>query len=324
MTKNDILPREPDSPKRKRTSSHIVVLVCALSGLLISIVALISASQKVAILKESEGQQVKQLQRSQLVLASQMEERLQKAEKEIAMLSKEKHETAALQAQFTAERLVRMAQLQLQAGGDIIAATKLLQLAKAQLSSYDSPEIMPLKNAIAADIVTLHSISSIDRADLLRRIDQLIEQVNAIQVVHVAPKGQVMVPSVNQAAASAASWKNNLEKTLEKLKSLIVIRRIDDNTKVFLAPDQVLLAKQMVVAKLIQVQWAVLNGDAAMFRNALLFARSIIEKLDFPVVGKTEIFAKIDGILQTPVKNTVDLTLTSGVILTPASGEVVN
>lgn len=320
MTKNDVLPRTPTTPKRKKPIKNTLMLAFSIISLAIAAVAFITAqitihqnqstTQAIAALNQTQVEQWQAINTSQNDFQQRIRNDLAKAQKNIDQLLEQNNTASEAEARMAAEQLIRMAQLQITFTPNTSDAIHLLELAKQQLSTFDSTIITPLKSAIDQDLITLQAIAQTDMTQPLLTIDKIIDEISKIPSIQ-SPISSFDTQKNSVKNAEATNWKEKLEDNLKKLKSLISVRKLDNENDFLLTPDQASLEKQIAITKLVQAQWSILNGYPEIFKQNILFAKTIINQLDFDADKKSVMLTSLDALLKTAIKTNTAITLTA-------------
>lgn len=330
MAKNDVLPRTPSTPKRKVSVKTTLMLILSVLSVLLALGAFISAQwslrhyqiakQGLDDLAAIEAQRLSQMVNSQHAFDQTVEQRLQQLEGHVGQLIEQRDQISLSQAKINAEQLLELAQWQVSFninGGDAI---HLLELAEQQLAAYSADSLKPLKATIKNNLVTLKNLPPLNIASLLDSLDELIEKIRQIPV-DKPPTISSEKSAVGNSTDTNLSYWEKLKKNLNKLGNLISVRRIDNQADFLLTPCQASLAKQLIVAKLIQAQWAVLNGESAVFKQSLLFSERVIKQLDLVADQKQSLLSSIDGLLSQNIRQKIKLDLASPPALTSETSQ---
>ncbi len=332
MTKNDVLPRSPKPPKRHVPVKNTLILVFALLSLFIAIGAFITAQlsfyryqqarQIVTALEDNENTRINEINTSRLSFKEQVTKRLQTAENNLNQLLQQANQVSASQAQANAQQLLRLAQLQITFNTDAGQALHLLEMANQQIAAYSSaPKIRTLQDAINQDILTLKKVPPINFAKRLSDIDTIIQAIKAAPTVAPPVVNANKIDTAEKSTHQPLTWQEKINNNLAKLSSLISIRRIDSQADFLLTPDQMTLAKQVAITKLLQAQWAILNGAPTIFKQGLLSAKTVIEQLDLNQDQKTQLSTLLDSLLKTPISEKLAIQLTALSVYEPENNE---
>lgn len=168
-----------------------------------------------------------------------------------------------------AEHLLRLASLRLAALQDTGSAIALMQGADDVLRDQDDPAAFEARKQLARSLEELRSLPQPDRTGLFLQLAALREQAIALHSLapDFVPAGQ---PAV---AADAGHW----QRWWDKVSSFV---RIDLNADQDIRPllsgqslAQVRLALSLAIE---QAQWAVLNGQDAVYRQAMTQAQDVL------------------------------------------------
>lgn len=171
-----------------------------------------------------------------------------------------------------AEHLVRLASLRLSALQDINSARALLQGADDILREQDDPNAFAAREQLARSLAALQATEQPDRTGLFLQLAALREQ--ATQLSALAPQFEADRVAAGMAAdESTLHWRQ----WWARVSSFF---RIDFNPDASVRPllagqslGQVRLALGLALE---QAQWAALNGEQAVFKQALDQARDVL------------------------------------------------
>ncbi|WP_263261956.1 uroporphyrinogen-III C-methyltransferase [Pseudomonas entomophila] len=171
-----------------------------------------------------------------------------------------------------AEHLVRLASLRLSALQDVNSARALVQGADDILREQDDPNAFAAREQLARSLAALQATEQPDRTGLFLQLAALREQ--AAQLSALAPQFEADREAVSTASDdSTLHWRQ----WWARISSFF---RIDFNPDANVRPllagqglNQVRLALRLALE---QAQWAALNGEQAVFKQALGQAREIL------------------------------------------------
>lgn len=161
-----------------------------------------------------------------------------------------------------AEHLLRMAMLQLSAMQDIKSAEMLVNEADLILRSQDDPGAYGTRQKLLEGLEALRSLPELDRTGLFLQLGALRGQTG--QLAALAPEFEN--GAVQPADATQPQWK-------QWLNELTRYVRVDfdagTNVKPLLAGQSLAQVRLALSLAIEQAQWAVLNGNAEVYRQAL-------------------------------------------------------
>lgn len=168
-----------------------------------------------------------------------------------------------------AEHLLRMAMLQLSAMQDVKSAEMLVAEADLILQKQDDPSAYAARQKLLEGLEALRSLPQLDRTGLFLQLGALRGQSS--QLSALAPE------FVNGEAGPEDLGQSRWQRWLDELTRYV---RVDFDASADVKPllagqtlGQVRLALSLVIE---QAQWAVLNGNAEVYRQALQQASALI------------------------------------------------
>jgi len=240
--------------------------------------ALQSTDEKTRQLAERERQMAARLGRlEQLPSASELEERrrllatLQSDQQRLSgrveqVLGASREEWRLAEA----EHLLRMAMLQLSAMQDVKSAEMLVHEADLILQKQDDPAAYSTRQKLLEGLEGLRSLPELDRTGLFLQLGALRGQT--AQLSALAPE------FVNGEAQPESAQDSRWQRWLNELTRYV---RVDFDASAEVKPllagqtlGQVRLALSLAIE---QAQWAVLNGNAEVYRQSLEQASSVLK-----------------------------------------------
>lgn len=165
-----------------------------------------------------------------------------------------------------AEHLLRLASLRLSALEDINSAVALVRGADEVLREQDDPRAFAVRKILAQSAEALASVPLPDRTGLFLRLGALREQVQNLTELSPTFTPEPVAPQHD------SQWSQWLDRVSQYV-------RIDFNAqqeiRPLLAGQHLAQARLALELALQQAQWAVLNGDKAIYQDALAQAQSI-------------------------------------------------
>ena len=158
------------------------------------------------------------------------------------------------------------ANLQLTVNHNIRLAAALLQKAHDDLLTQQDPKLLPLQQSIAHDLANLNAATQVDITSLMATFNTLQAAIKQLPLIAPVPINE---SSVKMNEQPTAHWQQRLQHLLLGLKSIIVIRRVDQPLKPILTLAQKQLLQIIVVSQLMQAQWAVLHRNMPLYLASL-------------------------------------------------------
>lgn len=173
-----------------------------------------------------------------------------------------------------AEHLLRLAALRLSALQDVNSATALVEGADQILREQDDPAAFATREQLARSLAALNSVDQPDRTGLFLQLGALRDQ--AVELSALAPAFQAQ-QQAEPAQAADEGWMH-WRKYWQKISGFF---RVDFNPDANLRPllagqalDQVRMALSLALE---QAQWGALNGQQAVYQQAMRQAGDVIK-----------------------------------------------
>jgi uroporphyrin-3 C-methyltransferase len=174
-----------------------------------------------------------------------------------------------------AEHLLRLASLRLSALQDISSAQALVQGADEILREQNDPGSFAAREQVAKTLVALRSTEQPDRTGLFLRLGALRDQV--ISLTELAPeykdRGESLLglTADGDGASRWAQWWDQISRYIR------IDFNADKNVRPLLAGQSLSQVRLALSLALEQAQWAALNGQAAVYSQALDEARDVLK-----------------------------------------------
>ncbi|VVQ09253.1 Protein HemX [Pseudomonas fluorescens] len=174
-----------------------------------------------------------------------------------------------------AEHLLRLASLRLSALQDISSAQALVQGADEILREQNDPGAFAAREQVAKTLAALRSTEQPDRTGLFLRLGALREQVTGL--TELAPeykdRGESLLglTADGDGASRWAQWWDQISRYIR------IDFNADKNVRPLLAGQSLSQVRLALSLALEQAQWAALNGQAAVYSQALDEARDVLK-----------------------------------------------
>lgn len=171
-----------------------------------------------------------------------------------------------------ADYLVKLAGRKLFLEHDAVSATQLMESADQRIAALNDPSLVPLRKAMASDIIKLKGVPLIDREGLVLRLTSLQQQVDEL------PLANALLPELQQVETEKVSqdiydWQDNLKASLKDFsENFITFRTRDGNVIPLLSPQQHFYLKENIKAKLETAIKAVYVEQQEIYSTALTTA----------------------------------------------------
>ncbi len=164
-----------------------------------------------------------------------------------------------------AQYLIHLANLNLSLGHNLTSCIRLLKLADQRLSSLNDLSLNNVRAALSNNIATLSAIPKVDVVGIIMRLNTLDQQITQLPILAPYPAPGNALPATANNSKAQSHW----QATLNKLKSLFVIRHLKQPITPLLPPSQLSFLKENISLKISQAQWAVLHQNQLIYLENL-------------------------------------------------------
>lgn len=285
---------EKKSPKRaKKMALQPIALALSIAALVVS-----GITYSVLTRDQASKTDVQNLARTVVTLSANMVHRQDHLQQEVIAL----HANMPLEAQKTfaeVNYLIDIANTQLSVDYDVKAALRTLQTAQDLLASTHDPRFMQLAAAIQTDREALTKVSPADQSDVFAALSTIMQKVKTISLL--PPAHKIVLNTTLPKTDAAKPWYQKLGDGLLQLKSLVVIRHVDQNNPPLVAPDMENYLRQNIVAQLTMAQWAVLHHNQAIYEGTLKNATAWVNQYFSLAAEKEAVSARLKKLAEANV-----------------------
>lgn len=292
MTKNETKPTTDEQPRQQETS-HSGWVTAGIFSSMLAVIAVVAAFSygyyQLSQINLSLARMVTSLQH-EMAVSKNMLAHLQQTVGGLQLTAQHSQELTAKQEQIInewqaaqkgdlskwyiaeAQYLVKLANDQLQLNNVSVALT-ILQRADQVLQHVQEPATLDIHKALASDIMTLQSASSVDVTGIYLRLTELNHQLDQLPLP-VTPL-QEDAKQINQPAEQSGLswWKNGLNQGWDALRKIVIVRRNTSNMLPVVAPEEKLFLYQNLHAQMEAAMWGLLHRNGAVYQASL--ARAI-------------------------------------------------
>ena len=180
-----------------------------------------------------------------------------------------------------AEYLMHLANQRLSFEQDINSAEAMLTSADKVIAEINDPGLIDIRQALAAEIVSLQQVNHLDFQGLYLKLDAIISSLDTLQqsaflrkdsteIVAAAPPTTPTENNNQFMAIWSGIWKD--------LKQAVLIRRLDAPVEPLLAPEQDYYLKQNLRLMLEQTSLALIDKNTAIYQTSINKALSWIDQ----------------------------------------------
>lgn len=177
-----------------------------------------------------------------------------------------------------AQYLVRLANDHLQFTHNTQLALTLLQRADQELANIQDANVLQIRKSLAADLAGLQAAPPVDVTATYLRLSGLNAQVEQLPLP-VTPLSEEENTSTPMTASSDLPWwKAGVEKTMETLRKVVIVRYNDSNSLPLALPDEKIFLFQNLHAQFEAAMLALLNNQAEIYQASLTRAQEWIQQ----------------------------------------------
>ncbi|WP_232462252.1 uroporphyrinogen-III C-methyltransferase [Neisseria chenwenguii] len=190
-----------------------------------------------------------------------------------------------------AESMLNLASQQLLLAGNVQGAIGVLEHIQSRLSRFDQPELLPIKQAVSRDLTALKNRPYVDISGTALRIDRLEAAATGLPLL----VDGTLTPSEREAAKQAAGrswWENAWDKSLEALKGLVELRRLDSSDAMLIAPDQIYFVRENLRLRLLDARIALMQHNGEAYQSDLNNAEAAVKQYFDPRSPATQSWLK--------------------------------
>ncbi len=302
------MPEETTSqPKQPGLLAKIIALIALVIAVACAI-ALLYFGQRIAFMQNTLATEPKLHQQltAQATAIQNLQQQMQRSQLEIQQAQQARATDNHL-ALIEADYLVNLAAFNLLAENNVSLARQLLRSADQRIAMHGDSRLLPVREALGADLAELDAVPTIDVAGLIIQLNALTAQVEQLPRVPLLNK-QAPPTTVAPAKPAHPSWKEQAKQFLEQvgktLESLFVVRYETGQVAPLLPPDHYVFIVANIQSQLAIAQWAVLHRQPEVYQQALNQAATWIQRYfpaDNPVVQA--LLKNLHELLTIPVKS---------------------
>ncbi|EGK10008.1 uroporphyrinogen-III C-methyltransferase [Kingella kingae] len=166
------------------------------------------------------------------------------------------------------EVTLNVASQQLLLSGNVPVAISVLETVEQRLNRFEQPELLPIKQAISQDLAALKNRPYLNTSATALRLDRLQSAVPSLPLLvdNTLQAGKTEAAPVSQAGNW---WTRATESTVNLLKSMVEVRKLNNNDAMLIAPEQVYFVRENLRMHLLDARLAVLQHNGDIYQNDL-------------------------------------------------------
>jgi uroporphyrin-3 C-methyltransferase len=156
-----------------------------------------------------------------------------------------------------------------------LSTINLLEQADTLLTQINTPELFKIRQTIAKELLQLKANPNLDIPGLLSQLDAIQSGITTLTMLVPNPPSNA---SEEQTETTDYSWKKNVQKSLNQLSRLVIIKQNDEEIKTLSSPLYESILKESIRLNIQEAQWAILNDNATAYQFALKQALSTLKR----------------------------------------------
>lgn len=168
------------------------------------------------------------------------------------------------------EYLLELANQRATLANDAAGARQALQLADEKIRDLNDYRFQDLRQKIADEQLALDAVVTADIAGIAADLQSAINAIDSLRVVK-GPRQYTADQTAETRGdlSTRAGWQNALSDIWQQIRSLVVIRQLEDATQAVLIPEQRYFLYQNLRLKLETARFALLSGEQSIYDNSL-------------------------------------------------------
>ena len=181
------------------------------------------------------------------------------------------------QARKNSDQIDFFASQRLLVENSTVGAQALLHSADSILLSIDDPELMPVRSAIAAEMISLKLAKAIDRPGIYLQLSALKDEVQALPLIPHRPKSKSISAEILLRDNEPKQWYSpmvsSINTVIVKLKGFVQIRQHDQAPDLLISEQQQLQIINNLMLMLEQAQYSLLHEEELIYQASLQKAK---------------------------------------------------
>jgi uroporphyrin-3 C-methyltransferase len=172
---------------------------------------------------------------------------------------------------------LELAQMNSYANGPINETSALLTQADKLLTDMHESRLLEVRHVLAEEMTKVKAIEAIDYVGLLSQLDAAQHLVYSLQTkpIPIQEKENTQTEPIKSNKATL-SWRERLAESFNRLKKMVVVRRVDERIEPLITPSLIALLRANIQLTLQEAQLAVLQRDEKLYQ---LTMKQALEKI---------------------------------------------
>lgn len=172
-----------------------------------------------------------------------------------------------------AQSLTKIAGNHLNVTRDAGMAYVVLQHAQQVLQQVSSPAVDPIRQALAANLVTLNGAQQVNFDQLYGQLTQIYNSIDQLQLPSTPLTQTATVNDTAKNYGDAPWWKRQWHKTMDMLRKIVIVRYNDGSDMPLVLPEEKMFLYQNLHAQMEVAMLGLMNRNQAAYSGGLEQAR---------------------------------------------------
>lgn len=216
------------------------------------------------------SQQLQQLQQDN----QRLNQQLVQIDQVYQQLVKSRHQWLLDEIEFS----LNVATQQLLLTGNKEAAIKSLRSIENRLNQFNRPELIPLKQAISADLIALtQGTSNVNVTSTAVMLSSLEGRVDGLKTLleSTLTQPELMKETINE---NAPWWENVWGDVKNSFRGLVEVRKLDNKDAMLIAPEQSEYLRENIRLHLVSARIALMQQQSELYANELQTVESAVRR----------------------------------------------
>ena len=175
------------------------------------------------------------------------------------------------------EHTLEIASQQLQLTGDVASTITALENVDKRLATFDKPQLINTKRAVAKDLETLKALPQLDAVGMTVKLDRLQLGVDTLPLVVDSHRDPVKAEAQRK-PTQGPFWHRFLDDVSHSFGELVRIRRIDKPEALLLSPEQAFFLRENLKMRLLDARLALMQHDGTTFNTDITAADNYVRR----------------------------------------------
>lgn len=173
---------------------------------------------------------------------------------------------------------LNLAAQQLAIADNLPAAVAVLESIDARLARFDQAQLLPLKQAVSADLGALKQRPFLDVSSSALRLSRLEAAVGGLPLVLDSTLRPPAAAPAADTPAAASWWQQAWERTVNGLKGMVEVRRLDNADAMLMSQEQIFYVRENLRLRLLSARVALMQRQGEIYRSDIAAAESAVRQ----------------------------------------------